>query len=287
MTRRSWLVLGLGGLMLSAVSRVAIAGPTQLEAEGYGGTSVGQWTCGPTARANYGGVGGHMRIYTADPPAPVRPEEEANAGAPAEEPSGEATAESAARAEPPPAAAKPVVEQTFPLEPHGFSIGAGGGGEYRAYSRIACSDTPCSPTKDVMPEAGLLVAGRANLGFDWDYFGFRAGALGFQRYADNTDRSPTTTFIPDIDLRIGRRAGFHGGLGFGAYSVSTIFRPGLFLGLGYAGEAWAADVRAGVHATFDDGGGGRVDLGLRYLAASRWIAPGVGVAVSSGEQASF
>jgi len=42
MTRRRWLVLGLGGLMLSAVSRVAAAGPTQVEAEGYAGSSVGQ-----------------------------------------------------------------------------------------------------------------------------------------------------------------------------------------------------------------------------------------------------
>ena len=66
MTRRHWLVLGLGGLIVSAASRVTAAGPVHGEAEAYGGSSVGQWTCGPTARATSGGVGGHVRVYVDD-----------------------------------------------------------------------------------------------------------------------------------------------------------------------------------------------------------------------------
>jgi hypothetical protein len=272
MTRRQWLVLGLGGLVLSAVSRVAIASPTQVEAEGYAGSSTGQWTCGPTARASYGGVGGSVRFYPEERDAsPPPPEEEPNGGL------------QNAEEEPKPATAKTDAEPTLDLEPHGFSFGAGGGGEYRDFTRVACSKTPCSTTEDVLPPARLLGAGRASLGYDWDHFGVHAGALAFQRWADNRDRSPTVNVLPDVELRFGRRAALHGGVGFGAYNVSTIFRPGAYLALGYAGGPWAAELRTGVHATFDDQAGFRGDVSVRY-GVSRVVAPGLGVAVSSAQQ---
>ena len=251
-------MLGLGGLMVSAVSRVAVAGPTQIEAEGYAGSSVGQWTCGPSARANYGGVGGQIRVYTDDRVA--RPPEDV--------PSNGGAAEEAA----------------LDIEPHGFWLGGGGGGEYRAFTRTACSDRPCS-TNDVIPPSRLLAGGRASFGYDWDYFGMRAGALVFQRWASNVDGSPTSVVLPDASLRFGRRLGFHSEVGFGAYDVATVMRPGLYVGLGYASGAWAADVRGGVHQTFDDQAGLRLDLSARY-AVSRVVAPGLGIAVSSAQQIS-
>jgi hypothetical protein len=280
MTRRRWLVLGLGGLMLSAISRVAVAGPTQVEAEGYAGSSVGQWTCGPSARANYGGVGGHVRVYTDDrAPAPPPPEEEtSNGGALSPD------ADPADPSVPPPHPPGPPLseEAALDIEPEGFSLGGGGGGEYRGFTRTRCHDQPCS-TDDVIPPSRLLPGGRANIGYDTKYFGSRVGALAFQRWATNTDGSPTTNVLPDIHLRFGRRLGFHGELGFGAYDVSTILRPGLYIGLGYASGAWAADLRAGGHETFDDQAGLRADLSARY-AISRVVAPGLGVAVSSTQQ---
>lgn len=285
MTRRVWLVLGVMGLVVSAASRVTAAGPAQVEPEAYAGSTVGAWTCGPTARANYGGVGGHVRIYTEDKePAnanangPEPPNANANASA-ADPPPANAPAP-----EPPPANANaPVVEDDDvpDLEPHGFSLGGGGGAEYRDFTRLGCAGE-CDAA-DVIPPARLLGAGRANLGFDWDYFGFRAGALVFQHWADNQDRSPTTMVLPDAELRFGRRAGFHGGLGLGAYSVTTIFRPGAFLALGYASGAWAADLRGGIHAVFDDQLGARVDASMRY-GISRAVAPGLGLAVTGAEQ---
>ncbi len=279
MTRRQWLVLGLGGLVLSAVSRVAVAGPTQVEAEGYAGSSVGQWTCGPSARANYGGIGGHVRVYT-DDRAPRPPEDEpSNAGAlqPESDPGPPAPA---------PAATTPEsVEAALDIEPQGFSLGGGGAGEYRGFTRTACSDAPCSTTNDVIPKTRLLAGGRANLGYDTDYFGVRVGALAFQRWASNVDPSPTANMLPDVNLRFGRRLGFHGELGFGGYDASTIMRPGLYVGAGYASGAWAADLRGGVHETFDDQAGVRADLSARYVI-SRVVAPGLGVAVSSALQVS-
>ena len=106
-TRRIVLALGLGGLMLSAVSRATAAGPAQVEVEGYAGSSVGQWTCGPTARASYGGVGGHVRFYTDDQPAKApAPEEAPNAGTREPDPDAAPEAEVAAAAPAPPAPAE-------------------------------------------------------------------------------------------------------------------------------------------------------------------------------------
>jgi hypothetical protein len=249
-TRRRWLVLGLGALIVSAASRgTASSGPVQADAQGYAGSSVGQWTCGPTARATYGGVGGHVRYYpeTPDPkPEDIEPNKEAEAPE---------------------------------LEPHGPWIGGGGGGEYRDFKRLACNETPCT-NSDVVPRGLLLGAGRANVGYDWDYFGVRVGALAFQIWKNNEDRDPTAYVLPDAEFRFGRRAGFHGGLGFGAYNVSTIFRPGAYLAIGYADGRWAADLRGGLHAVFDGAIGGRVDLSGRY-AVSQVVAPGLGLALNT------
>lgn len=295
MTRRHWLVLGVGGLIVSAASRVtAASGPVQADAEAYAGSTVGEWACGPTARANYGGGGGHVRVYTDnqepkvathEPPPPEHPplaeiDPSPNAPPVTEQPPAPAPAP----APPPPAPTIAETEHAAELEPHGPSFGAGGGLEHRAFDRLACNASPCAGG-DAVPRALVLYAGRANLGYDWDYFGFRAGALGYQRWRSNTDSSPTSYVLPDAELRFGRRAGFHGGLGFGAYNVVTTFRPGAFLAVGYSDGRWAADLRGGVHAVFDGQLGGRFDLSTRY-AVARAIAPGMGVAVSTADQIS-
>lgn len=291
--RRVLLVLGLGGLIVSAISRAAAAAPTQIEAEGYAGSSVGQWTCGPTARANYGGVGGHVRFYEEQPEKPRPPEEQPNAGKPrppeeqpnagAPPPESDDAAEAPVAAVAPVAPEPPLAEPALDLEPYGFSFGAGGAGEHRSFTRIACNETPCSPTKDAIPSAQLLGAGRADVGYDWKYVGMRLGVLAFQRWEDGNDRSPTTNVLPDIELRFARRAGFHAGVGFGAYDASTNFRPGGYHSLGYARGAWAADARIGGHLVFDGQAGLRFDASARY-ALSRAVAPGLGLAISSAEQ---
>lgn len=315
MTRRHWLVLGVAGLIATGASRVnAASGPVQADAEVYAGSSVGEWACGPTARANYGGGGGHVRVYTddaipKDPPAPPPepkhepiamppvPKAEADPNdpnAPAAAPAApelssealeqdrvrsRATATAAAAAE-----ERRDVESTPDLEPRGPSIGGGGGLEHREFVRLSCNRERCN-AQDVVPRGQVLFAGRASFGWDWSYFGFRAGALGYQRWSSNTDASPTSYVLPDAELRFGRRAGFHGGLGFGAYSVVTTFRPGAYLSIGYADGRWAADLRGGVHVVFDAQLGGRAELTGRY-AVTRGVSPGLGLGLTSAQQIS-
>lgn len=270
------LVLGRGGLMLSAVSRVAAAGPTRVDGEGYAGSSVGQWTCGPTARATYGGVGGHVRVYTDDPSAPAPPPEDQPEENGAREPEIEG-------ALPPLAVHAETPEPPVVNEPYGFSLGAGGAGERRSFTRLACNETPCSPKNDTIPSTQVLGAGRADLGYDWRYFGMRLGVMAFQRWENGYDSSTTVNVLPDVEFRFARRAGFHAGVGFGAYDASTSFRPGGYHSLGYTGGDWDADVRIGGHLVFDGQAGLRLAASVRY-SVSRVVAPGLGVAISSAEQ---
>lgn len=268
------LVLGLGGLMLSAVSRVAVAGPTRVDAEGFAGSSVGQWTCGPTARANYGGVGGHVRVYTDDQPAPTPPEEHPENGG---------ALEADVDGGPPVVVHAEPREPPLEIEPYGFSLGAGGAGESRSFTRVACNDTPCNPKNDAIPRTQLLGAGRADLGYDGRYLGVRLGVMAFQRWENGYDGSPSVNVLPDIEFRFARRKGFHAGVGFGAYDASTNFRPGGYHSLGFTGADWDADLRIGGHLVFDGQAGLRVAASVRY-SVSRVVAPGLGVAISSAEQ---
>jgi len=258
MKRRIVLILGLLVLLMSGVRRVTAAVPGQIEAEGYGGESSGGWACGPSARATYAGGGLNARVYPSKAP-----------------PEGDADEDGGALAEQP--------YHKRDLEPEGASMGGGGGVEQRGYERTSCAHDPCGPT-DVVPEGRLLVAGHANLGVDWRYLGLRVGAMVFPMWSENDDHSTTAYVIPDLDLRFGRRMGFHGGLGVGGYNVSTLFRPGAYAALGVASESgWGVDLRGGPHVVFDNQIGFRGDLSARY-EVFRGVAPGLGLALSAGKE---
>lgn len=66
MTKRAFLMLGVAGLFATGVTRVGATTPAQIDVEGYGGASSGEWTCGPAARAKYAGVGGNVRVYVSE-----------------------------------------------------------------------------------------------------------------------------------------------------------------------------------------------------------------------------
>ena len=61
---RVFSLVALVGLIASA-ARPAASAPVDLQAEAYGGTASGGWACGPSARVNYGGVGGSIQVRPA------------------------------------------------------------------------------------------------------------------------------------------------------------------------------------------------------------------------------
>lgn len=61
-SRRWWLCAGLAGLLstLAASSNAGVR--VDGDVQGGGGQAVSAWACGPTAKVNYGGVGGRVRV---------------------------------------------------------------------------------------------------------------------------------------------------------------------------------------------------------------------------------
>jgi hypothetical protein len=58
--RRAILFAGLLGIVATAPARVRAS--TELEGDGFAGTSPGGWACGPVGRVNYAGGGARVRI---------------------------------------------------------------------------------------------------------------------------------------------------------------------------------------------------------------------------------
>jgi hypothetical protein len=241
--RRILLALGVVGLTISAAERVGAGTPAELEGGVYGGSASGRWTCGPSARVNYGGAGARGRVWLSEPQR-LQIDEAVRRGTP----------------------------------PVGFHLGGGLAGEYRSYRLIPCNQASCEPQDRQLPPEGMVGALSFTLGYDAPWLGFRAGMLAYQNYNAATDRRPTRILLPDLVFRAGRREKVHGEVGFGSYSIDTMLRPGLYLGAGLpVGESVDLLGRLGVHQVFDDNLGFRGELVARFhLNPSTRLDLGVG-----------
>lgn len=259
--RRLFLVLATAAFVTLGVERYSLAVPTEIEADGYAGAASGGWACGPRSTATYAGGGGSVRVHPASTPA--------NEATTAHKPNTEGDQDT-----------EEVVTEPY-REPDGVTIGVRGGGEYRSFEL----DAPGAiDNSRVLPEARVLGGAQADLGGDFRYFGFRIGALAFQRWANNDDKSPDTNLIPTVDLRFARRTGPTFLLGFGSFSVPTLLRPGLYTGVGWQeARGFGIEGRVGAHMVFDGQVGLRGDVRGRYAIDDTW-AFGIGVAAQVAEK---
>jgi hypothetical protein len=243
MTRRRLLLAGgLGALVVSA-ARPAASSPVEVDGTAYGGTASGLWTCGPSARVKYGGIGGEVR---------VRPSASHDAGAGETGETGET----------------------------GFIVSLGAAGEHRDFARTDCGPS-CNAATGV-PPSGVALGSALKIGYDFRWLGVRAGALAWQNWASATDRGATWLFFPETKLRLGRLTGFHGELGTGSYGASTILRPGAWVGLAFVpNPGWEIAVHGGVIVTSGagDNGGYREDL-LVAIPVTTEVELGLAAAIS-------
>ena len=289
--RRVFLGVATVALMSTGIERYSHAVPTEVEVDGYGGSTAGQWTCGPSARAQYAGVGGGVRVHPLGDDRPPSGAESAKrasttrvTSAPGDEiPAGDPPGEIAEQPPAPVASPAPPRASAEAWEATGLELGGFAAGERRGYKLTACNDTPCGST-DVVPPSNFLGAGRVELGYDGRWIGIRAGAMVFPRWAVQTDSNTTVYALPTVDLRVGRRSVVWGSIGFGAWDSSTLFRPGAYLGLGFGDpRSLSAEFHLGANLVFDDEIGGRVDGRIRY-ALTDLVGVGLGVAGQGGSR---
>lgn len=243
--RRSILFAGLLGIVASAPFKVRAT--TEVEGDGFAGTSPGGWACGPVGRVNYAGGGARVR----------------------------------------------VAEKPAAFGGKGFTGEIAGSAAYEATRFVRCH-ADCDANDHEMPPDRGMYAGQARVGHHWDDFGLEAGATGFQSWEQNTSTEPKIVVIPDVQLSFRNGNKLRGVLGFGSPTVTTLSRPGLYLGgqipVGTAelqsylgafrmGPELAAGFRADVAALVPVTPGLRVRLG----ASGSGVDPGgLGVEGSAG-----
>jgi hypothetical protein len=121
----------------------------------------------------------------------------------------------------------------------GFVLGAGAAGAYDHVLLLG----PCRSltTNCAVPPSFFEGAIAGRLGYDWSWFGFRAGIL-FWGVRDGGFP------FPDISLRFGAVDGVRFVAGLGAYDVPTMLRPGLYAGLVAPLEkGWELELHVGQH----------------------------------------
>jgi len=131
-------------------------------------------------------------------------------------------------------------------ETSGFFAQFGGSFELDSSLRTVCGYNCSSPSEEGERYLGKHFAARLGLGYSFPIFEFRIGALA--AVPDPNVDYAMPMLIPDVMARIGPRDIGWFELGLGAYSASTNFRPGVYIG-GALGTERVVQVsaHAGVH----------------------------------------
>lgn len=189
------MLVGALSVLLTAPTRVGAA--TEVEGAGYGGTSVGAWTCGPVGRVNYGGVGARVRVSQ-------------NPGA---------------------------------FGGKGYSVEVAAAGEFERTRIVQCdSQSPCTSSPPDVLTGGTHI----RAGYRGSVATIDLGLSAFGGWNDPTDGAQTLQAFPDFELglftgRFGRALG-----GIGTPTVTTLRRPGAYLGYDLSLEWVDLETRLGV-----------------------------------------
>jgi hypothetical protein len=169
-----------------------------------------------------------------------------------------------------------VTQENAPLGGKGLTGEIGGAAVSEANHFVRCNGD-CDRSDHVMPAARVMFGGNARVGYQWKVFGVEGGADAFQYWENNTDRTPNIQVIPDAQLSLRHRDVVKVVAGFGSPTVSTLSRPGLYVGSRVPIsivelEAYTGGFRSGPTN----------DLGLRLdVATSVAVAPGLKVRVGA------
>jgi hypothetical protein len=136
--------------------------------------------------------------------------------------------------------------------------GTGFTGEAAGALERELATVECKPDDErcVTNRSSALLGGHARVGHQWEVFGFEAGATAFQGYMTKYDQTPSAIVVPDAEIAIGPRTVARGVVGIGSPTVSTLRRPGAYLGADVVIGSVELQARTGVYragpALFDD-----------------------------------
>lgn len=126
--------------------------------------------------------------------------------------------------------------------------GTGLTGEAAAAVESESSTTHCRSTDSgcITDRSNVMGGAHARAGYQWEVFGFEAGATAFQGHDLQSDTKPSIGVFPDAEIAIGPRTVARGVLGIGSPTATTLRRPGAYLGADVALGKLELQARAGV-----------------------------------------
>jgi len=165
--------------------------------------------------------------------------------------------------------------------------GTGLTGEAAAAFERESATIECEPddTGCVKFRSSGMFGGHARAGYQWEVFGFEAGATAFQGHSTKLNSAASAVVFPDAEIAIGPRTIARGVVGIGSPSVTTLRRPGAYLGADVMLGSVELQARAGVFragpALFDDTSV-RTDVAL-YVPVTQPLSLRLGGSFSGNE----
>jgi hypothetical protein len=113
------------------------------------------------------------------------------------------------------------------------------GGAYEATSFVRCG-TQCGSAERIMPPPGPVLGANARAGYHGSWWGVEGGVGFFQDYSHHLDDHPTTHTLPIVEVSLGDHELGRAVVGIGSPTVTTLSRPGVYVGgdFGVSGIDW-------------------------------------------------
>jgi hypothetical protein len=101
-------------------------------------------------------------------------------------------------------------------------------------------------TSGQLPPDRMLAGGHLRGGYGGRYARLEGGLGAFQGWTSQTSDEPDVTPYPELEVAVGRLRTFEILCGFGAPLITTLLRPGAYLGTGFRLEPLELVVRGGM-----------------------------------------
>lgn len=122
-------------------------------------------------------------------------------------------------------------QEAAPFGGKGAVAEVAGAVERESSKIVGCDRNDCAPSDYVAPKDTTMIGAHVRGGYQWDVVGVEGGATVYQAYDRADDPRPSYGLFPDLQAAIGHPEKGRGVLGLGSPTISTLRRPGVYVGI--------------------------------------------------------
>jgi hypothetical protein len=132
--------------------------------------------------------------------------------------------------------------------------------ERQHYEIVKCPEDGCDAKDGPMPDSWMAGA-RTRGGYRWEHFGVEGGVSVYNYYESPDDRGPSLRLFPEFEVSGGVKDVVRGVVGIGSSTLTSIQRPGFYLGADVALGRGEVQMRVGGYRSGPaDDAGARADI---------------------------